>query len=150
MQTLFLWLEDCHVGLGKSLEQFTELGVETVDDFALVERNDLTKMGLHPSKIVAFFRKVKGIKPKARVDAANLALRVKTERKEYWYVRSIGTKLRTVCKLKISPERRVISPADRQLRVCMTCPAAIQASILIVMTRNSWTRSRLARPICPQ
>ena len=86
-QALFSWLEDCHAGLGKSLEQFTTLGVETVEDFALVERNDLTQMGLHPSKIVAFFRKVKGIKSKARVDAANAVPRVKTERKKHRCVR---------------------------------------------------------------
>ena len=87
IQALFLWLEDCHVGLGKSLKQFTDLGVETVDDFALVERNDLTQMGLHPIKIVAFFRKVKGIQSKAPVAAANVAPRVKPERKEHRCVR---------------------------------------------------------------
>ena len=90
-QMLFLWLEDCYVGLGKSVEQFTNLGVETVDDFSLVERDDLAKMGLHPNKIVAFFRKVRGIQSKSSAVTAQPALRVNTQKKNgYRYVDKVG------------------------------------------------------------
>ena len=88
MQALFLWLEDCHAGLGKSVEHFVKLGVETTDDFSLVDRNDLAQMGLHPIMIVAFFRKVRGIKTKSSAVAAQPALCVDTQQKKrQWCVR---------------------------------------------------------------